>query len=75
LLRGVVLDDAESRAEDLQRALTSNRLIGTALGILMSSARITQDEAFARLRAASQTSNRKLRDVADEVVLTGALPD
>ncbi len=73
LLRKVVLDEADNRAANLQRALGSNRVIGTALGILMAHERISADEAFVRLREASQTSNRKLRDVADDVVFTGAL--
>jgi AmiR/NasT family two-component response regulator len=54
--------------------LRTNRQIGTAVGILMSSHLITYDEAFRVLRTASHHSNRKLRDVADHVVETGALP-
>lgn len=65
---------AHSKIEHLERALESNRLIGTAVGILMAELRITSEEAFDRLRTASQTSNRKLSDVADDVVFTGALP-
>lgn len=74
LLRRVVLEEADDRASNLQKALGSNRVIGTALGILMTTNKITADEAFARLRSTSQHSNRKLRDVADDVVFTGALP-
>lgn len=73
LLRRVVLDEADNRAANLQKALASNRVIGTALGILMANERLTADEAFDRLREASQFSNRKLRDLADDVVLTGTL--
>lgn len=65
---------AQRQAEHLERALESNRLIGTAVGILMAGSRITSEEAFDRLRASSQRTNRKLRELADEVVLTGALP-
>ena len=75
LLRKVVLDEAEDRAANLQRALSSNRHIGTALGIIMATQKVTADQAFASLREASQSANRKLRDVADDVVFTGALPD
>lgn len=74
LLRKVVMDEAEDRAENLQRALSSNRLIGTALGIIMATRKVTADQAFALLRDESQSSNRKLREVADDVVFTGALP-
>lgn len=75
LLRKVVLDEAEDRAANLQRAVSSNRLIGTALGIVMATRKMTAEQAFTVLREKSQTTNRKLRDVADEVVFTGALPD
>lgn len=74
MLRRIVLEEADDRADNLQKALGSNRVIGTAVGILMTLDKITAEEAFSRLRATSQHSNRKLRDVADEVVFTGALP-
>jgi DNA-binding response OmpR family regulator len=67
LLRKVVLDEAEDRADNLQRALASNRLIATR--------KVTSEEAFTLLQSVSQRANRKLRDVADDVVFTGALPD
>jgi GAF domain-containing protein len=59
----------------LEAALASSRQIGTALGILMARHLLTREEAFDQLRVASQTLNRKLRDIAVEVELTGALPD
>lgn len=74
LLRRFVLDEADGRASNLQKALQSNRTIGTALGIVMASQAITAEQAFDELRRASQQSNRKLRDIADEVVYTGAPP-
>ena len=40
----------------------------------MSRENVTAENAFARLREHSQRTNRKLRDVADDVVLTGELP-
>jgi AmiR/NasT family two-component response regulator len=46
-----------------------------AMGILMASGRSTQEQAFAALRRASQHLNRKLRDVAADVVETGQLPE
>lgn len=60
--------------EQLQTALTSARTIGAALGIVMVSQKITQDQAFQVLRQFSQNRNVKLRDLADEVVITGVLP-
>lgn len=65
---------AEETASNLQSALASNRRIGTAIGILMAHRRITDTAAFELLRLASQHTHRKLRDIAEDVVLTGALP-
>ena len=64
----------EEHAANLAAALESNRQIGTAIGILMARELLTADQAFDRLREASQRGHRKVRDVADEVVRTGALP-
>jgi GAF domain-containing protein len=64
---------AKQRAANLERALTSNRQIGMAMGILMASRKLTDDDAFALLRIASQNANRKLTDVADDVIQTGTL--
>jgi hypothetical protein len=61
-------------AARLHVALGSSRQIGTAIGILMARELITSEEAFARLVEASQHLNRKLRDIAADVVETGALP-
>lgn len=69
--------EATIRADDvahLQAALASSRQIGTATGILMAHRKITADEAFQALRTASSHLNRKLRDVAAQVELTGELP-
>lgn len=60
--------------ETLKVALLSNRRIGQAMGVIMATAKVTEDEAFDRLRQASQNQNRKLRHVADDVVATGELP-
>lgn len=64
---------ARDRAANLQRALTSNRRIGMAMGVLMSSHKVTDDDAFTLLRIASQNTNCKLLDIADEVIATGTL--
>lgn len=61
--------------ESLHRALETCRRIGAAVGILMATFKIVEDEAFLMLKRASQNGNRKLRDVADDVVLTGVLPN
>ena len=66
--------DQRALAGQLEQALRSNRRIGTAMGILMSGSRCTEDQAITTLRRCSQNSNRRLTDIADYVVLTGALP-
>lgn len=58
---------------NLQQALQTSRRIGAAVGILMCRHTITEDEAFQRVRSFSQNTNRKIRDIADDIVLTGML--
>jgi GAF domain-containing protein len=60
--------------EHLRTALDTNRDIGIAIGVLMTSMLITKVQAFDLLRIASQHGHRKLRDVALEVIDTGVLP-
>lgn len=72
-LRNHALAKVESQVSNLENALSSNRRIGAAVGVLMASQKVTSQEAFELLRRASNESNRKLRDVADSVVLTGTL--
>lgn len=62
------------KVTNLDRALTSSRLISNAVGVLMYAHRITADEAFTRLRTASSNLNRKLTDIATDVTDTGELP-
>jgi ANTAR domain/GAF domain len=59
---------------NLERALESSREIGCAIGILMTRDLCTREQAFDLLRAASQHTHRKLRDIAAEVAETGTLP-
>jgi hypothetical protein len=61
---------SQKHAAELERALMSSRTIGTAIGILMANRGIGQAEAFAVLQAASQRSNRKLRELATDLVET-----
>jgi hypothetical protein len=64
---------ANDRARNLRQALESNRQIGVAMGVLMHRHRLSSEQAFDVLRAGSQDSNRKLTDVAIEVIDTGTL--
>jgi hypothetical protein len=64
---------AREQVAGLERALHTNREIGTAMGVLMATYKITREEAFALLRIASQNTNRKLIDIAVDVTDTGIL--
>jgi hypothetical protein len=68
---------ATDRAEaaNLRRALINSREIGTAMGVLMATYKVTRDEAFDLLRIASQRSNRKLVAIAAEVNRTSVLTE
>jgi len=59
---------AQQLSNGLKEALISRDVIGQAKGILMSQDGIDADAAFALLAAASQREQRKLRDVADDLV-------
>jgi GAF domain-containing protein len=61
------------RAEGLTLALQSNREIGAAIGVVMTRLLVTRDQAFDLMRIASQRTNRKLRDVAQDVLDSGTL--
>lgn len=63
-----------SKSANLMQALTTSRQIGAAVGILMVTHKITEEQAFLMLRDSSQHLNRKLRDVAGQVAETGMLP-
>jgi len=56
------------RADQYQQGMATNREIGAAVGILMATHGISQDDAFAMLSKASQRLNRKLRDIATSIV-------
>jgi GAF domain-containing protein len=62
---------AAYRAETLRAALETNRSIGAAIGILVERHKVSPEQAFDLLRVVSQRSNRRLADLADELVRTG----
>lgn len=64
---------ASERVDNLEIALQSSRRIGMAIGILMASNGVSETDAFGCLVQASQQRNRKLAQVAEDVVATGHL--
>jgi len=58
----------------VRSAVLRTTRIEQAKGILMERHKIKEDQAFTILTHASQRTNTKLRDVAAELVQTGALP-
>ena len=59
---------ATTLAVQLKQALTSRAVIDQAKGIIMGLQGCSADEAFDVLRRASQRENRKLRDIAQDMV-------
>ncbi|WP_375497626.1 ANTAR domain-containing protein [uncultured Jatrophihabitans sp.] len=66
-------DIVAADVEHLELALRTSRRIGAAVGILMTVHKITAEKSFDLLVQASHRSNRKLRDLAEDVVDTGCL--
>jgi GAF domain-containing protein len=64
---------ARDMADNLQTALESRAVIDQAKGILMERYKVTADQAFQLLVRASMTTNRKLRDIAADLIRTGEL--
>ncbi len=68
LANAQLYDSAYRMTQQLQEALTSRAVIDQAKGILMAQNGGSADEAFNVLRTRSQQENRKLRDLAQELV-------
>ncbi len=67
------LASVRGELEGLKQALSTSRTIGAATGILMERHKLTADAAFQMLVKASQSQNRKLRDIAAELVFSGVI--
>ncbi|WP_246080213.1 GAF and ANTAR domain-containing protein [Modestobacter altitudinis] len=65
---------ARKLADGQQAALASRAVIEQAKGVLIERYKVTPDHAFRLLVLASMNANRKLRDVAEDLVHTGELP-
>ncbi|MDQ0029692.1 hypothetical protein J2S89_001513 [Arthrobacter bambusae] len=64
----VRIDAAHHRAEDLESAMQSRTAIDLACGVIMAQNRCSQAEAMEILTRVSSNRNRKLRDVATELI-------
>jgi GAF domain-containing protein len=60
--------DARQLNENMHQAMLSRSTIDQAIGILMADGGSSPDEAFQLLVRASQRENRKLRDIAADIV-------
>jgi GAF domain-containing protein len=67
------LQDARELAANLQTAMKSRSVIEQAKGILIERHRLSPDEAFRLLAETSMHTNRKVRDLAEQLVRTGEL--
>ena len=63
-----LLATAPSLTQMAVAALRTRSTIGTAIGLLMAAENCDAETAFRRLTTLSQHSNRKARDVAEEMV-------
>ena len=64
----VRINNAQNRADDLEAALESRTAINLACGVIMAQNRCSQEEAMEILTKVSSNRNRKLRDVAKELI-------
>jgi AmiR/NasT family two-component response regulator len=63
-----ILAQAMALAVQLQTALSTRPVIDQAIGLLRGRSGRSAEDAFAQLRAISQTEHRKLAEVAQRIV-------
>jgi two-component system, response regulator PdtaR len=68
--RHAELEAMRDEAESLAEALATRKVVERAKGILMEREGLSENDAFVRLRRASQSSGRPLRVVAEAVIAT-----
>jgi two-component system, response regulator PdtaR len=72
--RHAELETLREEAESLAEALATRKVVERAKGLLMERDGLTEQDAFARLRRASQVSGRPMKVVAEALIATYA-PD
>ncbi|HEY6746645.1 MAG TPA: GAF and ANTAR domain-containing protein [Mycobacteriales bacterium] len=68
LVNAALVDSKAVLATQLERAMASRAVIEQAKGIIMGRKYCSADQAFAELVRSSQGANRKLRDIASDIV-------
>jgi response regulator NasT len=68
--RHAELQALREEAESLAEALATRKLVERAKGLLMAREGLSEEDAFARLRRASQVSGRPMRVVAEALIAT-----
>jgi two-component system, response regulator PdtaR len=68
--RHAELEALREETESLAEALASRKVVEQAKGLLMEREQLSEQEAFSRLRRASQSANRSMRVVAEAVIAT-----
>ena len=66
--RHAELEALRGEAESLAEALATRKVVERAKGLLMEREKISEQDAFARLRRASQSSNRPMKIVAEALI-------
>jgi AmiR/NasT family two-component response regulator len=64
------LAEVREQVDSLAEALAARKAIERAKGLLMQSQNLTEQEAFVRLRRASQSSGRPMRVIAEAIIET-----
>jgi AmiR/NasT family two-component response regulator len=70
--RHAELEALREEAESLAQALATRKVVERAKGLLMEQEGLSEDDAFARLRRASQVSGRPMKVVAEALIATFA---
>ncbi len=68
LARAADLKKLANYSSNLEKALSSNRIVSVAIGILMAELGLTENEAFEHLRGISRNRRIKMDVVAEEIV-------
>ena len=70
--RHAELEALREEAQSLAEALSTRKVVERAKGLLMERERLSEQEAFTRLRRASQVSGRPMKVVAEALIATFA---